>query len=139
MEWLTFSYPFSVRFSDTDAYGIVHHSKYYCYFEEARYALGVHLNMRNLLAGREGVQFPVVYSSCQYRHPLVYDDKPAVVNLKCRVQAGCKIEFLYEIEKDNVVYAKGSTVHAVTEKGKLCIGTPWLENLIDKFFGKEEA
>lgn len=138
MEWLTYSYPLTIRFSDTDAYGIVHHSKYYCFFEEARYAFGASIGAKDRFKGRGKIRFPVVHSSCDYRHPLVYDGKTVTVDLKCRVQAGCRIEFVYAIKKDGVVYAKGCTKHAVTEDGKLCIGAPWFDKEVADIFGKEE-
>ena len=139
MSPLEFIYVFRPRFSDTDAYGIVHHSKYYCYFEEARLALEKHLDLKRRLPPDTDVRFPVIASSCEYRHPLVYDGTEYTVSLKCRVLGDCKIEFDYFLTKGDLIYAKGRTSHAVTANGELCIGEPWFIALKENVLGKERS
>ena len=35
-EYISYTYRIKIRFRDMDSYGIVHHSNYFSYFEEAR-------------------------------------------------------------------------------------------------------
>lgn len=124
MKYIEYEYSFISRFSDTDSYGIVHHSKYYCYFEEARY----HLSTNALGFGTNEVdgseyRFPVLESSCKHLKPLKYNHIPYIVNVKFGIIKNVKIEFLYVIkDKNNIEYAKGRTVHAFVKKdGSMCL------------------
>lgn len=135
MDWIEYSYEFRVRFRDTDAYGMVHHSNFFCYFEEARYEFSKNiLKLFESQAGRN-LKFPVILAECTYKNALCYDLECCQVKLKFRVTEGIKVEFLYEIRKKGnaKIYAKGRTVHAViNEDGKLCVTLPsCLQNLIE--------
>lgn len=126
-KWIEYIYSFKVRFSDTDAYGVVHHSRYYCYFEEARYEFtNQYLNLFKGYPDANDLKFPVLSSSCEYRHALTYNLEDFYVKLKFRILDDCKIAFLYEIRKEGErrVYAKGTTVHAILEHDKLCLKIP---------------
>ena len=72
------SYPFSqrirVRFAETDAMGIVHHSRYLLYFEEARVAFLRHVGHPYDEVRAEGVEMAVLEAFVQYRKPLEFDD-----------------------------------------------------------------
>ena len=131
---MDFCYPFKVRFSDTDSYGIVHHSRYYCYFEEARYAFARSVDTVKHMPQGVDVRFPVLTSSCEYRKPLLYDDRTVFVKLSCHIECDCKIEFSYAvIDEKGTVYAKGKTSHVVTENGETCFVLPaWLTALAEK-------
>ena len=134
MQWMEFVYPFKVRFSDTDAYGVVHHSKYYCYFEEARYEFTKQcLNLFSGYPEGNNLKFPVISSCCEYRHALDYTLDEMCIHLRFRILNGCKIEFTYEVKKagKSTVYAKGRTVHAILENGRLCLSVPeWIDEQV---------
>lgn len=134
MQWLEFVYPFKVRFSDTDAYGIVHHSRYYCYFEEARYEFTKQcLNLFSGYPEGNSLKFPVISSSCGYRRSLEYTLEEMYIRLRFRILDGCKVEFTYEVKKEgkSIIYAKGRTVHAILENEKLCLTVPeWIKEKI---------
>lgn len=135
-EWLTYQYKFSIRFRDTDSYGVIHHSNYFCYFEEARY----HFAMDVLSLYEDGlkvnnIKFPVLEANCIYKHALTYEQNNFYVDLKFRTVNDSKLEFLYEIksESDNRRYASGRTVHGVlNQDDKLCLTIPkWLRDMIE--------
>ncbi|MGI6256700.1 MAG: acyl-CoA thioesterase [Anaerovoracaceae bacterium] len=124
---MKYTYNFSVRFRDTDAYGIVHHSNYFCYFEEARY----NFSEKVLKLYEQGVmtklKFPVISAECIYKNALGYALEEYQVHLKFRILEGARIEFRYELLKENErkIYAKGRTVHAIlNEEDKLCLQLP---------------
>lgn len=130
MEWIEFTYPFKVRFSDTDAYGVVHHSRYYCFFEEARFEFTNQcLKLFDAVPQGYDLKFPVISSGCEHRHALIYDLEEINIKLWFRILDGCKIEFRYEVKKakENTVYAKGYTIHAILQNEKICLSVPeWI-------------
>ena len=134
MQWLEFVYPFKVRFSDTDAYGIVHHSRYYFYFEEARYEFTKQcINLFSGYPDGNSLKFHVISSSCGYRRSLEYTLEEMYIRLRFRILDGCKVECTYEVKKEgkSIIYAKGRTVHAILENEKLCLTVPeWIKEKI---------
>ncbi|MGO8872283.1 MAG: acyl-CoA thioesterase [Acidimicrobiales bacterium] len=71
-------YPFvhriRTRFAETDAMGIIHHSAYAPYLEEARAALLRHCGHPYDEIRRSGVDFAVLELYVRYRQPLRFDD-----------------------------------------------------------------
>lgn len=139
-EWIEYTCEFSVRFRDTDAYGVVHHSNYFCYFEEARYDFArkiLKFNDEDLFA--VNFKFPVLEAECRYRKAVTYEKNNFNVVLKFRTISNCKLEFLYELKcpGGKKIYASGRTVHAIVdENNKLCITIPQM--LLEKIMrGKE--
>ena len=72
------AYPFRhrirVRFAETDAMGIVHHSRYIPYFEEARVEYLRHIGHPYTLWHDKGVDAAVLEVFVQYRQALRFDD-----------------------------------------------------------------
>lgn len=139
-EWLEYKYKFSIRFRDTDSYGVIHHSNYFCYFEEARYHFAMQiLKLYNENIKVNTIKFPVLEASCVYKHALTYEKDNFYVDLKFRTVNDSKLEFLYQIksESDKKVYSTGRTVHAIlNENDCLCLTIPkWLDAMI-KGLGK---
>ena len=71
-------YPFRhrirVRFAETDAMGIVHHSRYLPYFEEARVEYLRHIGHPYTLWREQGVDAAVLEVFVRYRQALRFDD-----------------------------------------------------------------
>jgi acyl-CoA thioester hydrolase len=65
---------FRVRYAETDAMGIVHHSRYFPWFEMGRteYMRERGFTYREL--ENLGVQLAVIEATCRYRAPARYDD-----------------------------------------------------------------
>ncbi|MGG7178790.1 acyl-CoA thioesterase [Clostridium paraputrificum] len=128
MEWLKYRYKVSVRFRDTDAYGIVHHSNFFCYFEEARYDFSKYvLKFQEDMIDGKRIKFPVLEAYCNYRHAVKYMGEELYVDVSFRTVNDSKIEFKYTLisEDNKKVYATGRTVHAfVDENDKLCLTIP---------------
>ncbi len=72
-------YPFShrlrVRFAETDLMGIVHHSRYLPYLEEARVAYLRHIGHPYGEWQEAGLDAAVLEVFVQYRRPLRFDDE----------------------------------------------------------------
>lgn len=125
----TFNHDIRVRFAETDAMGIVHHSCYLPYLEEARVAY-----MRSIghpyTANREaGLDAAVIECRLRYLAPLRFDD---VVTVHLRVggttRATFTIEYLLTIGSQPTTIAV--TQHAfVTADGRPRRLPDWLRNL----------
>lgn len=126
---MKFNYLFNItpRFSDTDSYGVMHHSSYYKWFEEARFMVSKELLGfdKDLLNGKE-IKFPVVESYCRYKLPVTYGDI-LDINVTLTVHKSAKITFDYEVKntQNNKICAIGKTVHMFTNsEGIICLNTP---------------
>ena len=132
---MKYIHKFRVRFSDTDAYGIVHHSSFYNYFEEARFQFSADcLGFSEDMANKSAVKFPIIESSCIYKNPLRFSLDYYIVELGFRKLETSKLEFNFTIKDKNQKkrYAYGKTVHVIIdEQNKLCIDLPkWLDDKI---------
>ena len=128
------TYPFHhrlrVRFAETDAMGIVHHSRYAPYLEEARVeflrAIG-----RPYTAWREaGLDAAVLELWVQYRQPLHFDD---VVDVHVRLATATRatFEMAYLLTVGGRVHARAVTVHGcVTTDGRPTRLPAWLPELV---------
>ena len=127
------SYPFShairVRFAETDAMGIVHHSRYLLYFEEARVAYLRHLGRPYSEMRKEGVEHAVLEAFVQYRQPLRFDEVIDVhVVLAKATRASFQLAYLVTV--DGQVRATGVTAHGcVNGDGRPVRMPEWLAAL----------
>lgn len=118
MEGFRFSTDIRVRFSETDAQGVVHNAVYLDWFEISRIAYlarfrGGYRGLRE----EDGVDATTVESHVRYRAPAVFDD---VVRVNARVTdvRGARFRFDYVIERTNeptAILAEGWTTHACVD------------------------
>jgi len=121
-----YSHRLRVRFAETDAMGIVHHSRYLPYLEEARVEYLRHLGHPYTELRAEGVDYAVLEAFVQYRQPLRFDD---VVYVHLRLGAATRATFqmAYLLTVDDEVRATAVTVHGcVTADGRPTRMPPWL-------------
>lgn len=105
--------PIRVRYAETDAMGIVHHSVYPVWMELGRSDFLRELGQSYTEWEAQGVMMSVGEILVKYRAPAKYDE---VVEVRTRLaEAGRrKIVFAYEIRRDGVKLAEGQTVHLIT-------------------------
>ncbi len=120
-----------VRFVETDAMGIVHHSNYLAYFEEARVAYLRAIGHPFTEWRDAGLESPVLESFVQYRQPLEFDDEIAVhLCLAAVTRATFQMAYLITVDDGSGVAqprATGVTVHGcVTTAGKPTRLPEWL-------------
>jgi acyl-CoA thioester hydrolase len=123
-------YPFRhrirVRFAETDAMGIVHHSRYIPYFEEARVEYLRHLDHPYTLWREQGVDAAVLEVFVRYRQALRFDDQIDVHVLLAAVTR-TTFQMAYLVTRDGVVAATAVTVHgAVSSNGRPTRLPAWL-------------
>jgi len=120
-----------VRFVETDAMGIVHHSNHLVYFEETRVAYLRHIGHPFTEWRDAGLESPVLESFVQYRQPLEFDETIDVhVALAGATRATFQMAYLITVDDpDGVaqVRATGVTVHGcVTTAGRPTRLPAWL-------------
>ena len=123
-------YPFThrirVRFAETDAMGIVHHSRYLLYLEETRVAYLRDLGHPYAEMRAEGVDYAVLECFVQYRQPLRFDEQ-VDVHLSLAAITRTSFQMAYLLTVDAEVRATGVTVHGcITAAGRPTRLPSWL-------------
>ena len=114
MEGYSFSTDIRVRFAETDAQGIAHHSSYFVWFEVARveyleeYAHG-YQRLRD-----EGIEALVLESHARYLEPAVFDDRLKVF-ARCVDVKGARFRYEYTVRRGGSTIADGWTAHATVD------------------------
>ena len=108
-----FAHDIRVRFVETDAMAIVHHSNYLAYFEEARVAYLAAIGHPFTEWRSAGLESPVLESFVQYRQPCRFDEVLTVhVALAASTRATFQMSYLVTVDGD--ARTTGVTVHGCT-------------------------
>lgn len=113
-----FTHPIRTRFAETDAMGIVHHSAYLPYLEEARVAYMRDLGRSYAALHEAGTNLSVVEAWVGYRVPVRFDE---VIDIGVVVAdtARAWFQIAYLLTVDGAVRATAVTVHgAVGNEGR---------------------
>ncbi len=126
-------YPFThrirVRFAETDAMGIVHHSRYLPYLEETRVAYLRDLGHPYVEMRSEGIDYAVLECFVRYRNPLRFDE---VVDVHLQLASASRTSFqmAYLLTVDAEVRATAVTVHGcISATGRPTRLPTWLTGL----------
>lgn len=128
----TFAHQIRVRFSETDAMGIVHHSRYLPYLEETRveYMRSIgqsYANSRETLGDSA-----VLEATVKYRQPLKFDEVMNV-HLVLAATTGATFTINYLITVGEHVVSTASTQHAyVNSQGRPQRLPAWIKELATK-------
>lgn len=127
-------YDRKVNFYETDAQGIVHHSNYPRYFEEAR---GFFLEYVGYPYPklREEINIDVVLLKLEieYHQPLYFQDKFYIL-FNIEEFNRFKFSFFYQIFKEDILVATGKTSHCcIDRKTRKIVSIPPF--LLEKFKG----
>jgi acyl-CoA thioester hydrolase len=112
MEGFPFSTEVRVRFAETDAQGIAHHSNYLVWFELARVAYLAEFAGGYQAFRDEGYEATVVEAHVRFLVPAHFDDVIRIW-LRCTDVRGARFRYEYVLERqDGVRIADGWTSHA---------------------------
>jgi acyl-CoA thioester hydrolase len=100
-----------VRYTEVDAMGYLHHSRFLQYFEMGRVELLRSRGVRYADLERQGVYFVVVRAEVRYRQPARYDDDVELTTTEVR-RGHVKIEHEYEMRCEGKLLATGATTIA---------------------------
>lgn len=101
-----------VRYAETDKMGIVHHSVYPIWYELARTDLSKIAGFPYSKMEELGLMTPLIGLECKYISPAYYDDE-LVVTATVSKLSPVRVEFSYEVYKDEKLINTGSTTHAI--------------------------
>ncbi len=111
----------TICFYETDAMGVVHHSNYLRFFEEARGAWVRENKLDDLLWKVHKIGFAVIEAYVRYAKPTLHNEE-----IETRMQIrreGIRYRFQYAIARvsDGEILVTGQTVHvALNEQFKPC-------------------
>ena len=108
-----------VRYAETDRMGFLHHANYLVYFEQGRTELLRSMGIAYKNLEDKGYLLVVAKAEVRYRHPARYDDLLCVRTTVARTTR-VRIDHRYEVLRDNVILAEGSsTLACVDRDGRL--------------------
>ena len=104
-----------VSYSDTDQMGFMHHSKYACYYENARWQIFRAMNIPYAEIESQNILMPVIDVAFKYLKPAYYDEQLRIVTT-VSLKNSVKIRFEYQMfnSKDELVnegYVTTAFVH----------------------------
>ena len=121
-----------VRFAETDAQGVAHHSNYLVWFEAARVDFlerfaGGYQRLRD-----EGIESLLTEAHVRYVAPARFDDR-LLVHARILDVRGARFRFEYAVERDGELIADGWTAHGTVDATTLRpTRTPqWLVDAIE--------
>ena len=134
MKTLESSIEIPVRFSETDAMGVVWHGNYLKFFEDAREKFGADYGIEYMDAYNAGYYTPIVKSNINHKASVYYGQKVKVRAILEQHQAS-KIVFRYEVynQETGELSAVGSTTQVF-----LGIENKLLELIKPQFFAEWE-
>ena len=123
-----------VRYVETDAMAVVHHSIYFVWFEACRVEYLDQAGLPYAEFERRGYFLPVTDAGCKYARPVRFGDS---VRLRLRIakltDVGMRIEYEVLNAADGAKIATGHTVHPVINKeGKIVRMPPDLKAVFEK-------
>lgn len=112
-----------VRYPEVDAMGYLHHSRYLQYFEMGRVELLRSSGISYAELEARGVLFVVTKAEIRYKAPAKYDE---LLQLTTRIirQTTVRIDHVYELKRDGMLLAEGSTTIACVDRAGQVIQIP---------------
>src|ERR1700689_4832700 len=93
-----------VRYTEVDAMGYLHHSRYFQYFEMGRIELLRKLGHSYADLERAGIFFVVVKLECSYKAPARYDEEVQLTTHVAR-QTHVRIDHTYQLKRGETLLA----------------------------------
>lgn len=110
-----------VRYPECDPMGIVHHSRYFVYFEIARTELYRANGGNYKKMEADGRFFVVVNAECQYKKPALYDD---LLQVSIRVQKVTRAKLIHEYQihrGEELLAVAHITLAMIDREGKIML------------------
>lgn len=105
-------YTLTVRYAETDAQGVVHHSNYLVWFEEGRSEFLRQMGLNYTDFEKAGYFIVVAQAETRYRAPAFYEDVLTVETSLEQIR-GKLMKFGYRVSRGDEVLAEGQTTHIV--------------------------
>lgn len=112
---MKFNFERKINYYETDKMGVVHHSNYIRYMEEARSAWLEEIEIPFSLLEENGITIPVLEVNCNYKYHVTYGDI-IVIETFVKEYSGVRMRIGYKIrnKKTGKTILIGETKHCFT-------------------------
>lgn len=112
----------TAKYYETDQMGVIHHSNYIRWMEEARIDILEQIGYPYRRFEEMGYVSPVLHADCEYKKSIKFDDEvKIVVSLKSFGRVKFTLGYkMYNMSEGGVLSAYGTTTHCMLKKD----GTP---------------
>ena len=116
-EKMSYTYTRKVNYYETDMMGVVHHSNYIRYLEEARCAWIESMGIPMQYIENKGYTIPVLEVNCKYKNHITLGDTIAI-GIKITDYNGVRMTISYDVKEVNTgkVIIEATTKHCFTNK-----------------------
>lgn len=114
---MEFIFERKINYYETDKMGVVHHSNYIRYMEEARCSWLENIKMPFSILEENNITIPVLGVNCTYKYHVTFGDT-IIIKLFIKEYSGVRMTVGYEMvdkETEKIVF-KGETKHCFTDK-----------------------
>ena len=114
---MEFVYERKINYYETDKMGVVHHSNYIKFMEEARCLWLENIDMPFEALEEEGITIPVLGVSCDYKYHVTFGDT-IIINTFVKEYTGVRMTVGYQMtdKETGKVVLNGQTKHCFTNK-----------------------
>jgi len=106
-----------INYYETDRMGVVHHSNYIRFLEEARCYMLEKIDMPFSTLEESGITIPVLGVNCSYKNHVTFDDV-ILINVMVKEYSGVRMTVGYEVKDKNTgkIVLTGETRHCFTDR-----------------------
>ena len=114
---MEFIFERKINYYETDRMGVVHHSNYIRYLEEARTEWLEVLNMPFDLLEKNEITIPVLGVNCTYKYHVTFGDT-ILIKTYAKEYTGVRMTIGYEVtdKKNGNIVLTGETKHCFTDR-----------------------
>ena len=114
---MEFIYERKINYYETDRMGVVHHSNYIRYLEEARTEWLEVLNMPFDLLEKNKITIPILGVNCTYKYHVTFGDT-ILIKTYAKEYTGVRMTIGYEVtdKKNGNIVLTGETKHCFTDR-----------------------
>ena len=114
---MSYTYERKINYYETDKMGVVHHSNYIRFLEEARCYYLESENMPFVSFEERGITIPVLGVNCQYKHHVTFGDT-LLINVFVKYYNGVRLTMGYNVidKKTGKPAIIAETQHCFTDK-----------------------
>ena len=137
-----FTYTRRAQYHETDQMGVIHHSNYVKWMEEARIAFMDELGLSYRSLEESGIASPVTGINVEYKKPVHFDDEMEI-RVSVGKYTGVKLEvkyFIYNVTSDELS-AEATSSHCFIKDGRIISlkrDKPELDEMIRKSMEGQE-
>ncbi len=114
---MPYIYTRRVNYHETDQMGVVHHSNYLRYFEEARTDFMRTVGLPYAVMEARGILMPVLEVACRYKSPARYDDELTIRSRMNELDAvRCGVAYTVHNQEGQLL-AEAASKHCFIDKG----------------------